>query len=458
MASPRRPKGDLTRAEALAWLDRRINYERGMPAGRGQVLGLNRMRRLLRAIGSPQLAYPVVHVAGTKGKGSTVAMIAAILGAAGHRVGRYMSPHVHRVEERIAVNGEPIDEAALVAALAEVIPRVEAFDAAAAGGAEAGPTWFEVVTAVALLHFARSGIEIAVLETGLGGRLDATNVCRPLLSVITSISLDHMRVLGPTIERIATEKAGIIKRGCMVISGATAPAARRVIAATAARRRAALLQLDRDFSVLHVPDDGPEPLAGGSSLIVDLPARYATGTGQERYPLAMAGRHQAANASLAVVAAHFLRERGLEIPTAAIVSGLEKATLPARIEVVCRKPLVVVDAAHNLASMRALLDTLRGPLDMIRPRVLVFAASEDKQIERMLSLAAGRFDRIVVTRYATNPRAAGLDRLVQACRAAALPEPTLATTPKSALRIARRLAGSRGLVCVAGSFFLAAEI
>jgi dihydrofolate synthase/folylpolyglutamate synthase len=458
MATPRRLQTDLTRAETLAWLDRRINYERGMPAGRGPVLGLERMRRLLRAIGSPQKAFPVVHVAGTKGKGSTVAMISAILDAAGYRVGRYMSPHVHRLEERIAINGEPIDEAALVAAFAEVIPRVEALDAAAAKRAGSGPTWFEVVTAVALLHFARSGVEIAVLETGLGGRLDATNVTRPLLSVITSISLDHMRVLGPTLGRIATEKAGIIKRGCMVISGATAPAARRVIVATAARRRAPLLQLDRDFSASHVPHRDSGPLAAGSSLIVELPARYATTTGRERYPLAMAGSHQAANASLAVVAAHALGARGLKISSEAIASGLARASLPARIEVVSKKPLLIVDAAHNVASMRALLDTLREPLDRLRPRVLVFAASEDKQIERMLSLAVDRFDHVVITRYATNPRAAGIDRLIEACHSAGLPEPRLAATPRAAVRMAKELAGRPGLVCVAGSFFLAAEI
>ena len=229
-----RPQCGTERAAAIAWLDRRINFERTPPGGTAAAFGLARMRRLLAAVGAPHERLPVVHVAGTKGKGSTVAMLASILEDAGHLVGRYMSPHVHALEERICVAGRPIAAADLVAAFDAVIPAVERLDAAAARRGGRGPTWFEVVTAVALVHFVRAGVEIAVLETGLGGRLDATNVSRPVVSVITSISLDHMAVLGPTIGRIAGEKSGIIKRGVPVVSGATHPAARRVVAATTA--------------------------------------------------------------------------------------------------------------------------------------------------------------------------------------------------------------------------------
>jgi folylpolyglutamate synthase/dihydropteroate synthase len=243
MTAKRQTRGGLSRSEALAWLDRRLNYER-VPPVHG-AFALARMRRLLAAVGSPHEEVPVVHVAGTKGKGSTVAMIADILNAAGHRVGRYLSPHVHALEERISVDGKPIDAVALTAAFARVIPVVEHFDRAAARRGTRGPSWFEVLTTVAFLHFARSKVDIAVLETGLGGRLDATNVSRPVLSVITSISLDHMALLGNTVAKIAAEKAGIIKRGVPVVSGATHPSARRVIRAVAARRRAPLLELGR---------------------------------------------------------------------------------------------------------------------------------------------------------------------------------------------------------------------
>lgn len=453
MPRPRSRRGDEAREHALAWLDRRVNFERLPPPGAAE-LGLARMRRLLAAVGGPHRGLPVVHVAGTKGKGSTVAALAAILEEAGHRVGRYLSPHVHAIEERIAIDGRPIAAGDLAAALEAVIPVVERLDAVAARRGGRGPTWFEVLTAAAFVHFARARVDVAVLETGLGGRLDATNVVRPLVSVITSISLDHMAVLGPTIARIAAEKAGIIKRGRPVVSGAMHPSARRVIAATAARRRATLLQLGRDFTATPLPaPPGAGPLAGAG-----LELRTGPAAAPVRYRLAMPGGHQAENAALAVMAARRLARQGIAVPEAAIVRGLARARLPARIEVVGRRPLVVVDAAHNVASMKTLVETLRPAVASHRPRVLLFAASGDKQIEEMLALAAGMFDRVVVTRYATNPRAATIDRLVAACRQAGLPRPSVATAPPQALALARSLAGADGLVCVAGSFFLAAEI
>jgi dihydrofolate synthase/folylpolyglutamate synthase len=393
-------------------------------------------------------------VAGTKGKGSTVAAIAAILEEAGQRVGRYLSPHVHAIEERIAVDGRPIGSGDLVTALESVRPAVERLDAAAERRRGRGPTWFEVLTAAAFVHFARAEVDIAVLETGLGGRLDATNVVQPLVSVITSISLDHMAVLGPTIARIAAEKAGIIKRGRPVVSGALHPAARRVVAATAARRRATLLQLGRDFTATPLPAEADAGLLAAGGLELRAPAEAAP----VRYRLGMVGRHQAENAALAVMAVRRLARQGFRVPEGAIVRGLARARLPARIEVVARRPLVVVDAAHNVASMETLVETLRPALAAHRPRVLLFAASGDKQIEEMVAVARHAFDRVVVTRYATNPRAATVERLVAACRAAGLPEPRVAAGPPQALAIARSQAGVGGIVCVAGSFFLAAEV
>jgi len=449
MRDSRRRRTPAARARVLGWLDRRVNFERVPATG----LGLGRMRRLLLALGSPQDRFPVAHVAGTKGKGSTVAFLAAILEAAGHRVGRYMSPHVHTLEERIAVNGRPISTADLVAAFDRVIPAVEAIDRAAARRGGAAVSWFEALTAAAFVHFAARSVDVAVLETGLGGRLDATNVSRPLVSVITSISLDHMAVLGPTVGRIAGEKAGIIKRGCPVVVAANPPAAHRVIAATARRRRAPLLVEGRDFVATSLGTIRDDPLAGlrvridAPRLVEPLACR-----------LALSGPHQAANAALAVVAALELDARGLAVPRRVLAPALASVRLPARIERVGTRPLVIVDAAHNVASMASLLKTLAPLLDTLRPRVLVFAASGDKQIEEMLGLTRQRFDEVVVTRYATNPRAATVERLVAGCRAAGLPNPHVAAGPVDALRLGRSLAGRGGLVCVAGSFFLAAEV
>ena len=445
-----------TRASVLAWLDRRINFERAVPAAATPgTFGLARVRRLLAAIGNPHHQFPVVHVAGTKGKGSTVAMLAAVLQAAGHRVGRYMSPHVDALEERICVGGRPISAADLVRAFNVVIPAVERMDLAASRRGGSGPTWVEVLTAVAFVHFARARVDLAVLETGLGGRLDATNVSQPVLSIITSISLDHMHLLGSTVGRIATEKAGIIKRRCPVISAAIHPEARRVIESTAARRRAPLLQLGRDFEAEYLPPDPSDPLAPGSVAVT--PAEEETSR-PVIFPLGMRGGHQAINAAVVVMAARSLDARGIRVPDRAVAKGLRAVNLPARIERIGERPLVILDAAHNVASMESLVATLAPAARTFRPTVLLFAASADKQIAEMLAVARGRFDHVVITRYATNPRAATVPQLVEACRQAGLPSPQVATAPAEALRLARSLATSRGLVCVAGSFFLAAEI
>lgn len=454
----------LTRAAALTWLDRRLNFERTAPtAAADGGFDLGTMRRLLRDLGRPERAFRVVHVAGTKGKGSTVAMLAAVLTAAGHRVGCYLSPHVHALEERISVGGRPMAADELVRAFAEVIPVVDRLDVAAGRGRR-GPTWFEVLTAVAFVHFARSGIELAVLETGLGGRLDATNLSRPVLSIVTSISLDHTRLLGKTITAIATEKAGIIKRGCPVISAAGTAAADAVIAAAAARKRARLLQLGRDFScvaVLQPRADCGEILPPRFAVeVIDrsprMPPRLCPAA--EPYPIGMAGPHQAINAGLVAVAARLLTTLGWAIPAAAVAAGIRDTRLPARVEIRGRKPLVIVDAAHNVDSMKALMAAIAPLTEQHRPRVLVFAASGDKQIEAMLATARGRFDRTIITRFHTNPRAAPVQRLVAAARGAGLRRVQVADDPATAMQVARQLATAKGMVCVAGSFFLAAEV
>jgi dihydrofolate synthase/folylpolyglutamate synthase len=405
------------------------------------------MRRLLAAIGSPHRDLPVVHVAGTKGKGSTVAMLAAILEEAGYCTGRYLSPHVHSLEERICIDGRPVSAWDLAAAARIVRPAVESLDATALRRGTRAVTWFEIVTALAFVHFSRSGIDIAVLETGLGGRLDATNVVQPLVSVITSISLDHVEILGRTIRKIAGEKAGIIKRGRPVISGAEQASARRVIADVAAHRRSKLIQLGRDFDFRYEPS--VNPWVPGTLLLEGFGAGL---------PLGMAGRHQAANAALAAVTAMTLETAGFPVPPEAIARGLFRAQLPARIEMISRWPLVIVDAAHNVASMESLLETVDGMFDAKRPRVLVFAASRDKNLADMLAVARGRFDHVVITRYSMSPRAATFDSLLAACITAGISSPKRAENPRKALAVARRLAGRHGAIVAAGSFFLAGEI
>ncbi len=452
--TPPLPESGAT-SPVLEWLDARQDYERTPPRSPGTAFGLGRMRRLLALLGNPHRELPVVHVAGTKGKGSTVAMLAAILEAEGYRTGRYVSPHIHRVEERICLDGLPIATGDLAGACELVRIAVEQLDRSADRRGARRPTWFEVMTAIAFVHFARAGAEIVVLETGLGGRLDATNVCQPIVTVITSISLDHMKLLGRTIGRIAGEKAGIIKRRCPVVSGARQPSARRVIAETARRRQAPVFQAGREFLGTYLP-----PAAGSAdpgSVEVALPADFAPPVSIVA-ELGMPGRHQADNASLAVMAAVLLDRRGFPLSTPAIQRGLATAQLPARIETLERQPLVIVDAAHNVASMESLLETLADQLDRHRPRVLVFAASRDKQLREMLATARGRFDHIILTRYTVNPRGADLASLTAAAAAAGLRSIERIETAAEALQRAKAKSGRRGIVVAAGSFFLAAEI
>ena len=219
----------IRRADALQFLLGRENYERWqkMPYDPAR-MGIERMRQLLEAIGSPQENLPIVHVAGTKGKGSTAAMIAAALSAAGYRTGLFTSPHLERIEQRIAIDGQPCTAEEFTALLELLRPAVDTLDRRAAEG-RSGPTFFEIVTAMAFLHFSRKKVQAAVLEVGLGGRLDATNVCQPTVSVITSISFDHTQQLGNTLAAIAGEKAGIIKPGVPVVSGVVQVEARNVI-------------------------------------------------------------------------------------------------------------------------------------------------------------------------------------------------------------------------------------
>lgn len=441
----------LTRLRALQWLDKRANFERTPVGGaRSGAFTLSRMRQLLRACGDPQRQFPAAHLAGTKGKGSAATMLTRMVQAAGYRVGCYLSPHVDRLEERIMIGGRPIATADLLAAFRLVMPAVERLDRLAARRNQAGPTWFEILTAVAFTHFARHRVDLAVIETGLGGRLDATNLCQPVVSVITCIGLDHMDVLGNTIEKIAAEKAGIIRRGCPVVSVATDPAAAAVIVSTASRLRSPLQFLGRDF---QVRPSATRRNLHASSFTLECPPGSSCGS----YVTAMPGWHQSINAAAAIMAVRALPTEDFTISESAIRRGLRKARLPARIEWLSEQPPVLLDAAHNVSSMEALVETLGSINRLPRRRILIFAASGDKQLVEILREARRLFTAVVLTRYATNPRAATLTNLRKAAAQAGWRDPLAASSPAEAVELARKLAAGRGLICVAGSFFLAAE-
>jgi dihydrofolate synthase/folylpolyglutamate synthase len=437
----------------------RIDYERAdlMPSG-GQGLKLDRMRQLLTRLGNPHVAIPIIHVAGTKGKGSTAATIAAVLSAAGCRTGLFTSPHLERMEQRIAVDGQscPSDEFADL--LEQIRPVVAAMDRAAAASAEgeSGPTYFEITTALAMLQFARRKVDAAVFEVGLGGRLDATNVCWPQVAVITSISFDHTRQLGDTLAAIAREKAGIIKPGVPVVSGVVDEEPREVIREVCRQRGCRLVELRRDFDFRYQPPQHLEQAAAAGKL--DFHCRVGDATlSFENLSLSLLGQHQAANTAVALATLAELGRAGWKIPQEAIRKALAEMVWPARVEVVARRPVVILDAAHNTASIAALLRTLDESFCVAR-RLLIFATSKDKDLRGMLGLLLGRFDEVFFTRYLNNPRAVPPEELQALSFELTGRRPAVHAEPAAAWEAARAQAAGDDLICITGSFFLAADL
>jgi dihydrofolate synthase/folylpolyglutamate synthase len=422
-----------------------INYEQRAPAA--DDLKLDRMRSLMAQLGDPHRRLRIVHVAGSKGKGSTAAMLAAVLSGSGYRTGLFTSPHLCRVEERFQVDGRPIPAEELNDLLAEVRGCVQS----ASRAGLSLPTFFEVATALGFLYLVRRGVEAAVLEVGLGGRLDSTNVCDPEVAVITSISYDHTKLLGSRLTSIAREKAGIIKPGRPVVSGVVAPEARAVIEQSAKKRGALLRQLGADFRYRY------QPGFVGSDTI--RKPRVEVTTWERRWPeleLNLLGEHQAANASVAVACVEQLRAQGWDIPDAAVAKGLGEVVWPARMEVVSRQPLVVLDCAHNVASAAALVETLQSSFPPGR-RLLLFAGSSDKDIPGMFRVLAPEFDHAFLTRYTDNPRSVATEQLLAWWRAAGDRPATICATPTEAWTAARAMAAEVDLICVTGSVFLAGE-
>jgi dihydrofolate synthase / folylpolyglutamate synthase len=450
------------RTAAVRFLDGRINYERAasMPQSE-EAWKLDRMRRFLRRLDNPQDGPAVVHVAGTKGKGSTAAMTAAILSAADYRTGLFTSPHLERLEERIAVDGQPCSADDLADLLQRVRPAVESLDRDAAAG-EHGPTYFEILTAMAFEQFRRRQVDAAVLEVGLGGRLDSTNVCTPRVSIITSISLDHTQQLGDTLGQIAAEKAGIIKPGVPVVSGVTDDEPRDVIRRIARQNGCRLIERGVDFDVAYHPPRGLETAASPARF--DLRRIVPADGGLFDVSLGLLGRHQAANAALALAAIEQLRATGMAVSESAIRRGLAELIWPARVEVVGRRPTVVLDGAHNAASIAALMETLDESLSASR-RLLIFAATQEKDLRGMLRQLLDRFDRVLFTRYADNPRGVPPEELLAQARQwqaaegrgkAPLVEST--ATPTEAWSEALGWATPADLICITGSFFLAPQM
>jgi dihydrofolate synthase/folylpolyglutamate synthase len=363
----------------------KIRVERYTP----ETHDLSRVERLLAAMGNPHTRFPAVHIAGTKGKGSAAAMCEACLRAAGYRTGFYTSPHLHTFRERIQVAGRKIAREGVIALVEEARPLIERTP---------DVTYFEAITAIGFLHFARSEVDVAIVEVGLGGRLDATNVLTPEVCVITSLSLEHMVLLGDTLAEIAYEKAGIIKPGVPAVSAPQRAEAIEVLEAVSQQRGAPLTEVGRDWDY----EPGPADLDGQ----VFTARRIAGGSSEldGEYWIPLLGRHQLDNATSAIAALDILRQRGFRVSVEAMREGLRTVHWPGRLEILGREPLVIGDGAHNPYSAQVLRQALEEWFPGQR-WVLIFGASADKDVAGMLRVLLPISDYVIVTR-SDHPRAA----------------------------------------------------
>ncbi len=405
---------------------------------------LERMTELLALLGNPHEAYPVLHVAGTKGKGSTCAMMSAVLTAAGYRTALYTSPHLQEFDERIQVDGQPIPHLDLYNLIEEMKPAIQKIPQI---------TTFEVITALAFLFFARQEVEAAVIEVGMGGRLDATNIVKPCVSVITSISYDHMAVLGSTLAQIAGEKAGIIKPGVPVVSSPQKEEALLVLERIARERGSPFTLVGREVEFepvsqaiegqtfrlfTHPGDDKPVNSRDPNSVILRIP---------------LLGRHQVENAATAFTA---LQVSELPITWKAMREGFASVQWPCRFELARREPPVIFDSAHNQDSFLRLCQALEDYFPG-QPVILLMGASEDKNLAGMLAEIKPRVSRLIAVR-ADHPRALTPEHIAGAAESLGIQAETSLTVP-AGLERALELAAQNGeIILAAGSMFATAEI
>lgn len=416
-----------------------------------EVFELQRVRDLLDTLGNPQNRFKSFHIAGTKGKGSVSALIASVLQSAGYRTGLYTSPHLIRFNERIRVDGVDIPDDELVSTLERMKPAIESIQEL---------TVYEIITALAFLYFAESGVQYASIEVGLGGRLDATNVLNPLITVITSLSYDHMHLLGDRLSDIAAEKAGIIKPGVPIILAPQQLEADLVVATTAEDRAAPLVRVGKEW--LFAP--GSRHLHGQAMYVWPaseqaLMDAYVDSAGGEewtppRYQIPLLGYHQVINAAVAYASLMEAKKLGLDLPESAIRDGFLNVHWPGRFQILNGDPVIIVDSAHNRDSalkLRLALDDYYPG----QPVTLIYGASADKDIEGMLSELLPRVTRLLITR-ADHPRAEDPERLSDIAHSHGVRVEIVEPIGK-AINRAIEIARPGEVILICGSLFVAGE-
>lgn len=469
----------------------RINYERrsSLPYNEKR-LKLENMGRLLKLLGQPQQRYPIIHIAGTKGKGSVATMLTSILLNSGYRVGTYTSPHMTHVGERFVLNGQPTSEEAVLELIQRIRPVVQELDdQAIESNTLDRPTFFEITTAMAFEYFATQHVDCAVIEVGLGGRLDSTNICRPILSVITSISFDHTKQLGNSLAEIASEKAGIIKENVPVVSGVTEPEPRDAIRLIAKERSAELFELEHDF-LIRPHQSNPPVSSNGKALRsnqfqLPIPEQFDLRGKLRNEELNLAGLaashagdHQQRNAAVATACSRLIANQFSNISDETIRAGLSSAAIEGRIEVISQAPPIIVDVAHNVASAQALIDTISPALSGWTS-TLLYATSRDKDHEGVLKVLLPRFQRAIFTQFKENPRGRDPSGILQTAEKIVketgieiqlscdkLPETALESALKTGnqpeflnqSRAEQNQTDNRNLICITGSVFIVAEL
>lgn len=428
---------------AMKWLNERVDLERLHTVQYSdEPFKLDRMHKLLEVLGNPHEQVKCVHVAGTNGKGSTVAMVSAMLQACGYAVGQFVSPHLVDVRERVTINGAMPSEADFL----DLMRRV----AKAAGKLPFEPTFFELMTALSFVHFAEQAVDIAVIEVGLGGRLDCTNVVTPLVSVVTSIDLDHTRVLGKDVKTIAREKAGIFKSGVPALAFEPQPEVEAVFREVAARVGAPLMIVNKDIEFSSRFCTTPD--LGAHTRV----CFYTRTTRLEHLPVPLPGEHQAANCGLALAVIDVLKSAGFSCPDDKVSLGLMATRIRGRMELIADRPRILVDGAHNPASVGTLMRCVGAhvPYDSM---VCIFGCCRDKDMAGLLDKVHLGADKVIFTRAAGTPRAADPNELQRmfAERSGKMSQVTRSLS--EALDVATRAVGREDLICVTGSFYLVGE-
>lgn len=427
--------------EAMKYLYNRTDYEQEKHLRYNvDTFNLKRMEKLLSLVGNPHKKIDTVHIAGTKGKGSTATMLSNMLEANGYKVGLYTSPHLVDLHERIRVNSEMISRSAMYGLLNRIYKPVEKV------AKESKPTFFEIMTALAFMHFADVKTDVSVIETGLGGRLDSTNVIKPKVVGITNLSIDHQKQLGDTIEKIAREKAGIFKQGVPIVTVQQDPNAMRVLREQAAAVKAPLSVTGVDIDFSHRFETSPENGPHNRVCLTTPTSKF------EHFRVPLHGMHQAINCGLALAMLDKLKGCGYTIDNDKTLEGLSKVKLPGRMEMICEDPRILIDGAHNAASIRALMHAIGQniPYDSM---IVIFGCNEDKDVKGMLRELQFGADKVIFTR-SNSVRAMSPDALAEVYAEISGKMCQSALCLDEAMRLAKSAVGKEDLICITGSFYL----